>query len=119
MNAFENLEVWKQSVQLCADLYIYFKDSKEYGFKDQITRSALSIPSNIAEGCEHDSDKEKLRFITYAKASAGELQTQLKVGALAGFINPTQAEEWNRQTRKFAAMLVGLKKSLQKKGTKD
>tara|TARA_B110001469_G_scaffold62089_1_gene59579 strand:+ start:1710 stop:2021 length:312 start_codon:yes stop_codon:yes gene_type:complete len=88
MNAFENLEVWKQSVQLCADLYIYLKDSKEFGFKDQITRSALSIPSNIAEGCEHDSVKEKLRFIGYAKASSGELQTQLTDGALAGFIDP-------------------------------
>jgi four helix bundle protein len=92
MNKFENLEVWKQSVRLCADLYIHLKDSKEYGFKDQITRSALSIPSNIAEGCEHDSLKETLRFIGYAKASAGELQTQLTVGALTGFIDPTQAE---------------------------
>ena len=44
MNAFEKLEVWKQSVQLCADLYIELKGSKEYGFKDQITRAALSIP---------------------------------------------------------------------------
>jgi four helix bundle protein len=90
MNAFENLEVWKQSVRLCADLYI---DSKEYGFKDRITRTALSIHSNIAEGCEHDSVKEKLRFLGYAKESSGELQTQLTVGALAGFIDPVQAEE--------------------------
>jgi four helix bundle protein len=115
VNAFENLEVWKQSVQLCADLYIELKDSKEYGFKDQITRAALSIPSNIAEGCEHDSINEKLRYLAYAKASSGELQTQLTVGAIAGFIDPAKADKWNQQARKFSAMIVGLKKSLQNK----
>ena len=113
MNSFENLEVWKQSVSLCAELYRYFRSSREYGFKDQITRAALSIPSNIAEGCEHASTNEKLRFLSYAKASAGELQTQLKVGELAGFIDPEKADVWNQQARKFSAMIVGLKKSIQ------
>jgi four helix bundle protein len=115
MNSFENLETWKQSVQLSADLYVYFQDSKEYGFKDQITRAALSIPSNIAEGCEHESLKERLRFPSYAKASAGELQTQLRVGKLAGFIPKAQAEAWNQRARKIAAIIVGLKKSIQAK----
>lgn len=119
MNSFENLEVWKQSVQLSAELYTYFSESKEYGFKDQITRAALSIPSNIAEGCEHDSQKEKLRYLAYAKASSGEVQTQIKVGQLAGFIDSSTAEEWNQQARKISAMIVGLKKSLQRKGSKD
>ena len=49
---------------------------KDYGFKDQITRSALSIPSNIAEGLERETDKGESRFLYYAKDSSGELLTQ-------------------------------------------
>jgi len=60
---FEQLEVWKRSSKLCTDIYKHFKNGKDYGFKDQITRSALSIPSNIAEGEERESLKENLRFL--------------------------------------------------------
>ena len=70
---FEDLEVWKRSARLCADIYKVFMHSKDFGFKDQITRSALSIPSNIAEGFERKSDKEIANFINYAKGSIGEL----------------------------------------------
>ena len=64
---FEDLEVRKRSVRLCADIYKPFKHSKDFGFKDQITRSALSIPSNIAEGYERESNKEIANFLDYAK----------------------------------------------------
>ena len=62
----ENLDVWKRASRLSADIYIYFKDCKDYGFKDQVTRNGLSIPSNIAEGMERFSKKEKIRFCPYA-----------------------------------------------------
>jgi four helix bundle protein len=52
MMRFENLEVWKKAARLSADIYRNLKDLKDYGFKDQITRSGLSVPSNIAEGFE-------------------------------------------------------------------
>ena len=87
MNAFEKLEVWKQSVQLCADLYIELKDSKEYGFKDQITRAALTIPPILLRVVS-TIQKRKLRYLAHAKL--GELQTQLTVGAIAGFIPPSK-----------------------------
>jgi four helix bundle protein len=45
----ENLDVWKRSSELSVDVYNTLKDLKDYGFKDQITRSSLSVPSNIAE----------------------------------------------------------------------
>ena len=47
---FEKLEVWKRSARLSADIYIHTKQIKDYGFRDQLTRSGLSVPSNIAEG---------------------------------------------------------------------
>ena len=47
---FENFDVWQRSADLACEVYLHFKLSKEFGLKDQITRSALSISSNIAEG---------------------------------------------------------------------
>ena len=64
---FEDLEVWKRSARLSADIYKELLQLKDYGFKDQITRSGLSIPSNIAEGIERESNKECLQFLSYAK----------------------------------------------------
>ncbi len=55
---FEDLEVWKRAARLSADIYKELFGLKDYGFKDQITRSGLSIPSNIAEGIERESAKE-------------------------------------------------------------
>lgn len=115
MGSFEDLDVWKESVDLSADLYLYFKDFRKYGFKDQITRSGLSIPSNIAEGCERASLKERRNFYNYAKGSSGELQTQIYVGVKAGFIEPEVAELWIGKARKFSAMLQGLQNDLDKR----
>ena len=53
---FEQLEVWQRLSRLCTEIYKHFKNLKDFGFKDQITSSALSIPSNIAEGEEQGGD---------------------------------------------------------------
>ncbi|MEK7796624.1 MAG: four helix bundle protein, partial [Pseudomonadota bacterium] len=64
---------------------------RDYDYKDQVTRSGLSVPSNIAEGYERDSDRELARFLRIAKGSCGELRTQLYIGLEAGFIDSRQA----------------------------
>ncbi len=46
---FEEMEVWRRSTSLCIQMYRHFRECRDFGFKDQITRSALSVPSNIAE----------------------------------------------------------------------
>jgi len=76
---FEDLDVWKRSA-LSADIYKAMKNLKDFGFQHQITRAGLSIPSNIAEGYERESDKECINFLSYAKASCGELRTQIYIG---------------------------------------
>lgn len=83
---FEDLEVWKRSVRLSSELYKSFTDCKDFGFKDQITRSGLSIPSNIAEGSERSSQKDFIRFLHYAKGSCAELRTQIYIGIEIGYI---------------------------------
>ena len=59
---YEKLTVWTTSVELSKELYLYFRTLNDYGFKDQITRSGLSIPSNVAEGMARVSIKEKAHF---------------------------------------------------------
>lgn len=118
MKSFEDLDVRKESVELSANLYLYFSDFRDFGFKDQITRSALSIPSNIAEGCEHESLKERKKFFADAKASSGELQTQIHIGLKANFIDSMTAEQWLGSARKFSAMLHGLINYLEKASKK-
>ena len=110
---FEKLEVWKVSARLSADLYKYFKAIKDYGFRDQITRSGLSIPSNIAEGMARSSDKEKAYFINVAMGSCAELRTQIYIGIDIGYIKSSLGKEWIEKTKHMGAMLTGLKKSLE------
>ena len=76
---FESLEVWKRSRRLATDISIALAHSKSYALKDQIQRSAISIPSNIAEGSERDSDSDFIRFLRYSKGSCAELKTQLLI----------------------------------------
>jgi four helix bundle protein len=83
---FENLEVWKRVAKLSANIYKEMARQKDFGFRDQITRSGLSVPSNIAEGFERGSQKECVVFLSYAKGSCGELRTQIYIGMDIGYI---------------------------------
>ena len=112
--AFEDLDVWKRSAGLSADIYKILKDLKDYGFKDQMTRSGLSIPSNIAEGIERRSDKEKVNFLSYAKGSCGELRTQVYIGMKIGYLSKEKGTQWITETKEISAMITGLMNSFEK-----
>ena len=113
--AFEDLDVWKRSAALSADIYKELKQLNDFGFKDQITRSGLSIPSNIAEGMERNSDKETINFLSYAKGSCAELRTQIYIGIRIGYIPKVKGNNWIAETKEISAMLVGLMNSIQVK----
>jgi four helix bundle protein len=108
---FEDLEVWKRSARLSADIYKNLFDLKDYGFKDQITRSALSVPSNIAEGFERDSDRDCAKFLLYAKGSCGEVRTQIYIGMEIGYINKKPGSAWIKETQELSKMLGALIRS--------
>ncbi|MEM8965446.1 MAG: four helix bundle protein [Bacteroidota bacterium] len=79
---FEDLPIWQQAVNIASEVYLLSKRDEwkySFGIKDQIQRSALSISSNIAEGFEYDNTKDFIRFLRYAKGSAGELRSQLYI----------------------------------------
>lgn len=105
MEAFENLNVWQRSSRLCVDIYHELQSSKDWGFKDQITRSALSVPSNIAEGYERKSRKEYVQFLRIAKGSCGELRTQLYIGKEAGLLGKLFAEKLIQESTEISLML--------------
>lgn len=107
---FEDLEVWKRSARLSADIYKELRELKDYGFRDQISRSGLSVPSNIAEGMERESEKDCVKFLSYAKGSCGELRTQIYIGMDIGYISTDLGKRWIQETREISAMLVGLMK---------
>ena len=111
---FEDLDIWKRAMRLSVEIYQHLRDLKDYGFKDQVTRSGLSIPSNIAEGFERGSQKECVAFLSYAKGSCGELRTQIYIGLEIGYIENTPGEKWLGETQEISKMLGGLIKT--KKG---
>jgi len=108
---FEDLEVWKRSARLSADIYRELKDLKDFGFRDQITRSGLSIPSNIAEGFERKSKKEFLVFLKYALGSCGELRTQTYIGMEIRYISKITGNNWIQETKEISAMITSLVKT--------
>jgi four helix bundle protein len=108
----ETLDVWRKSARLSADVYKRFAQSRDFGFRDQITRAGLSIPSNIAEGMEKASDKEKIRFLDMAKGSAAEFATQTWIGMDIGYIDKEVARDWIERSDHILAMLTKLQGTL-------
>ena len=108
MARFEELDVWKRSARLSADIYKALTGLQDFGFRDQITRSGLSIPSNIAEGYERSTDKEIANFLNYAKGSAGELRTQIYIGIDIGYIDNETGKKWLVEAEQISKMLHSL-----------
>ena len=108
---FEDLEVWKKAARLSAHIYKDLSGLKDYGFKDQITRSSLSVPSNIAEGFERESQKEGLTFLSYAKGFCGELRCQIYIGMDIGYIEKEVGRQWLKEAVEISSMLGGLIKT--------
>ena len=109
---FEDMEIWKRSSRLSVELYLHFQQCNDYGFKDQITRSGLSVPSNIAEGCERATDKDFARFLDYSKGSCGELRTQIYIGMKIGYIPNDKGNNWIKETQELSAMIMSFIKKL-------
>src|SRR5258708_25423379 len=78
-NTFENLEVWRDAIDLAEQVYGLFRDCRDFEFRSQIQRASVSVSSNIAEGYERDSSVEFIRPLFIAKASCGEVRSQAQV----------------------------------------
>jgi len=105
---FEDLEVWQKSAKLSADIYVNLKNLRDYCFKDHISKTGLSIPSNIAEGFERQSNREFIQFLSYAKGSCGELRSQIHIGIKIEYIDLEKGSSWIDEAIKISSMLSNL-----------
>ena len=112
---FEELAAWQKARTLTKEIYKEFKYLRDYGFKDQIQRAAVSIMSNIAEGFERGTRQEFLNYLYIAKGSAGEVRAQLYVALDAGYLNIEKFKHLNNLavecSRLIASFIKGLKVS--------
>lgn len=72
---FEDIESWKEARLLVKEIYKNYSNIKDYGFKDQIQRAAISVMSNIAEGFDRGSNKEFVQFLVIARGSVSEIRS--------------------------------------------
>jgi len=111
MGDFQKLRVWQLSKELAVKIYRLTqkqKFSKDFGFKDQIQRSAVSIPSNISEGDESGTDMQSVRHFYIAKGSVAELLTQVMIGYEIGYITKEDADEIINECKIIPVMLTKL-----------
>lgn len=108
----EKLDVWKKSATLLSSVYIELRDLRDYGFKDKLTRSSLSVSSNIAEGIERILEKEKVRFLDISKGSIAEAKTQIYIGMKIEYLRKDIGEHWIKEFGEIGKMVSGLIRSI-------
>lgn len=118
MKTFKELLVWQKSMLLVTEIY---KVTKEYpkeelfGLSSQMRRSAVSIPSNIAEGFGRDGLNDFIRFLNISISSLFELQTQIEISYNLNFIDKVVFEDLYTSTKEIERMLSSLIRSLKAK----
>lgn len=103
IETFEDLIIWQKAIELAKEVYLITEREKlrtDFGLRSQMRNSAVSISSNIAEGFERRTRKKYLNFLNIAKASAGELRSQLYVAREVGYLNADEHVEL-REKAKF------------------
>ena len=119
MQSFKEMLVWQKSMDLVEEVYRIIKllpSDERYALIDQIKRSSVSIPSNIAEGRGRNSDKEFLRFLNIANGSAYELETQLIICQRLGYIKSDQLLRVFQLCDEVCRMLNAINKKLKVDG---
>jgi len=108
---FKQLRVWQEAKMLAVEVYRITATgrlAKDFGLRDQMQRSAVSIASNIAEGYERHSDKEFIRFLLIAKGSLSELRTQLEIAKDIEYVDQENFDVFDEKCVKTGSMLTKL-----------
>src|SRR6266480_1515578 len=118
---FEDLEIWKDARLLTRGIYRLTKDSKfskDFALRDQIQRAAVSIMSNVAEGFERGGNQEFIQFLYVAKASCGEVRSQLYVALDQSYVAPKDCDDASKSFRRLSIMISNLIHYLKRSGMK-
>ena len=117
----KRLDAWKKSVDFVVEIYQItkvFPKEELFGLAQQMRRSAVSIPSNIAEGCSRKNDTETIQFLYIAIASVSELETQLIIANRVGYISEQEIKKTLIALDEIKRAIVGLIKALKNRLTK-
>lgn len=114
MHNFKELKVWRSGIEICKEIFQLtksFPNEEKFGLMSQMNRCAVSIPSNIAEGCGRKSNKEFYQFLNIALGSSFELETQLIIAGEFGYITPDTLNNKSALITDIQKMIYGLQKS--------
>ncbi len=104
---FEDIIAWQKAHELAKSVYVQFANSRDFGFRDQLQRAAVSIMNNIAEGFERDGDREMRRFLFIAKGSAGEVRSMMYLAESLGYMDSPACRACSAQAEEISRMLAG------------
>jgi four helix bundle protein len=119
---FEDLIAWQKARTLTADINPVSSKgnfSRDFALRDQIRSCAVSVPSNIAEGFERWSLREFHKFLSYAKGSCGELETQLYIARDVGYLSDETLQPLLQQAESVSEIIGRLRSSFERPRTQD
>lgn len=120
IECFEDLFIWQKAVEFAKDIYVLTEKKglkTDFGLKNQMRDSSVSISSNIAEGFERRSRKEYLNFLNIAKGSAGEIRSQLYVSFKVGYIDETELTFFREKAKFLSGSITNHMKSISESGS--
>jgi four helix bundle protein len=115
--SYRDLLVWQKSMQFVTEVYRAsetFPKTELYGLTSQLRRSAISVPSNIAEGQGRDSQKEFIRHLSIAYGSLMEAETQIQIATNLRYLEPAEADRLVKNAAEIGRMMNGLTRTLRK-----
>jgi len=109
---FEDIIAWQKAQELVALIYQDFRTCKDYAFRDQIQRAAVSVMNNIAEGYERKGNKEFSKFLYIAKGSCGEVRSMLYLALRLKYITQEKFDKFYAESESISRMLSNFIKKL-------
>ena len=122
MRNFRNYDVWVDGVEFSIDIYKMTEDfpkKETYALCDQMQRAAVSIPSNIAEGCSRRSVNEFAHFLEFSLGSSYEIETQLEIAVRLGYVQNADFEKAIEKVQSIEKRITGLIQTIRPNGIND
>jgi four helix bundle protein len=112
IESFEDILAWQKAKKLTVDVYDICRELKDYGFRDQLQRAAVSVMNNIAEGFERQSNKEFKYFLYVAKGSSGEVRSMVHLAQELAYFDESTSQNLTHQATEVSKLLSGFIKRL-------
>ena len=112
IRTFEDIQVWIKAKSVAVEIYEIYKNNRDFGFRDQIQRAAVSISNNIAEGFERQGNKEFKKFLFIAKGSSAEVRSMLYISLELGYMDQSKFNVLYEKLTEISKMLSAFIKTL-------